>query len=190
MLSPGDARGLTAGQMQRDDHGVVFFVDRAKTGRAAAGTLTKWSEAVLFAYLEARGWNVHLLEDAPLFSTPGSAPGAKGGRRWSPRPYTKALAEKHFRQVRTAVYGADEDRQLADMRRSGAVEGTAGGASPTETSSKMANTIATSSRLQKTYTPVNVVSVRSFDEARVRGGQKLREQRPTKSVMPGGGKVS
>jgi hypothetical protein len=86
-----------------------------------------------------------------------------------PKPYTKALAEKHFRKVRVALYGPEEDRQLSDMRRSGAVEGTAGGASPTETSNKMANTISASSRLQKTYTPVNVASVRSFDEARERG---------------------
>ncbi len=188
MLSPGDARRLTAGQMARDDHGVVFFVDRAKTGRAAAGTLTRWSEAILASYRKALGFD--LLGDTPLFWTPGSKPGAKGGRRHSPRPYTKALAEKHFRKVRAELCGANEQRQLADMRRSGAVEGTAGGASPTETSNKMANTIAASSRLQKTYTPVNVASVRSFDEARARGGQRLREQKPTKSVMGPGEKVS
>jgi len=188
MLSPGDARRLTAGQMARDDHGVLFFLDRAKTGRAAAGTLTKWSEAILSAYRKNLG--LEFLDDAPLFWTPGSKPGAKGGRRWRSQPYTKPLAEKHFRKVRAELYGAAEGRQLADMRRSGAVEGTAGGASPTETSNKMANTIAASSRLQKTYTPVNVASVRSFDEARARGSEKLREQKPTKSVIGPGGKVS
>jgi hypothetical protein len=188
MLSPGDARRLTAGQMARDDRGVVFFLDRAKTGRAAAGTLTRWSEAVLSAYLKTLGHELH--PDAPLFRTPGSRPGAKGGRRWLPKAYTKALAEKHFRRVRTELFGPGEQRQLADMRRSGAVEGTAGGASPTETSNKMANTISASSRLQKTYTPVNVASVRRFDEAREVGQKRLREQKPTKSVMGPGGKVS
>lgn len=188
MLSPGDARGLTSGQMARDDHGVVFFLDRAKTGRAAAGTLTRWSEAILATYLGALPLELH--DVAPLFWTPGSKAGPKGGRRWRQMPYTKDLAEKHFRRVRTAIYGVSEQRQLADMRRSGAVEGDAGGASTTEMSNKMANTIATSNRLRKVYTPVNVVSVRSFDEARVRGGKRLREQKPIKSVIGPGGKVS
>ena len=44
MLSPGDARTLTPGQRSRDAQGAMFFLDRAKTGRAAAGTLTPWSE--------------------------------------------------------------------------------------------------------------------------------------------------
>ena len=101
MLSPGDARALTAGQMARDDHGVVFFLDRAKTGRAAAGTLTRWSEAILSAYRRQLG--LDLLDDAPLFWTPGSKPGAKGGRRWRSQPYTKGLAEKHFRKVRAEL---------------------------------------------------------------------------------------
>jgi hypothetical protein len=43
MLSPIDARPITAGQRARDSHGAVFFLDRAKTGRAAAGTLSRWS---------------------------------------------------------------------------------------------------------------------------------------------------
>ncbi|HEX3503770.1 MAG TPA: hypothetical protein VHU22_10305, partial [Xanthobacteraceae bacterium] len=133
---------------------------------------------------------LELLDDAPLFWTPGSKPGPKGGRRWLAKPYSKALAEKHFRKIRVAVYGKEEDRQLADMRRTGTVEGTAGGATPTDTSNKMANTLFASARLQKTYTPVNVASVRSFDEARLRGAKKLREQKPTKSVMTSNGKVS
>jgi hypothetical protein len=47
MLSPGDARALTPGQRARDTQGAIFFLDRAKTGRAAVGTLTPWSEQIL-----------------------------------------------------------------------------------------------------------------------------------------------
>ena len=49
MASPGDACTLTPGQRARDAQGVMFFLDRAKTGRAAVGTLTPWSEQVLEA---------------------------------------------------------------------------------------------------------------------------------------------
>jgi hypothetical protein len=45
----------------------------------------------------------------------------------------------------------------------------------------MANTIDSNKRLRKTYNPVNVASVRRFDEARASGARKL-EQRPDKSV--------
>jgi hypothetical protein len=40
MASPGDACTLTPGQRARDAQGVMFFLDRAKTGRAAVRTLT------------------------------------------------------------------------------------------------------------------------------------------------------
>ena len=83
--------------------------------------------------------------------------------------------DRDFRVIRGEVFGPREHRQLADMRRSGAVEGDAGGASGSDMSNKMANTIGTSNRLRKTYTPVNVTSVRRFDEAREAGRKKMRE---------------
>src|SRR5437868_4726220 len=98
--------------------------------------------------------------------------------------------DRDFREIRKAVFGPAEHRQLADMRRSGAVEGDAGEGSLTDQSNKMANTVAASNKLRKTYNPVNVASVRRFDEARVRGREALRERRPTKSVIPGKGEVS
>ena len=79
MLSPGDARILTTGQRARDAQGAMFFLDRAKTGRAAAGTLTPWSEQILESYIASLG--VELLDNAPIFRTAGSVPGPKGGRR-------------------------------------------------------------------------------------------------------------
>jgi hypothetical protein len=63
MLSPGDARALTPGQRARDTQGAMFFLDRAKTGRAAVGTLTPWSEQILENYIASLG--VDLLDNAP-----------------------------------------------------------------------------------------------------------------------------
>ena len=55
----------------------------------------------------------------------------------------------------------------------------------------MANTISVSNRLDKTYNPVNIVSVRRFDEARTVGRKQLRkEQNSTKSVTTLARKVS
>jgi hypothetical protein len=173
MLSPGDARTLTPAQMSRDAEGALFFLDRAKTGRAAAGTLTPWSEAILAAYLESLG--AELLDHTPIFRTAGSEPGPKGGRRWLPVPYTKDKAEKDFALIRTEVFGNAETRQLADMRRSGAVEADAGGTTDADLANKMANTINASARLRKTYTPVNIVSVRRVDEARQRGRKAIKD---------------
>jgi hypothetical protein len=179
-------RKLTAGQHRS---GAIFFLDRAKTGRAAAGTLTRYSRAILKTYIATLG--CELLDNTPLFRTSGSEPGPKGGRRWRPQPYSKDLLEKHFAEIRALVFGPDEHRQLADLRRSGAVEGDAGGASPADASSKMANTISVSNRLRKVYNPVNIPSVRRFDEARKVGRKQLRdEQNPPKSVTSPAGKVS
>jgi hypothetical protein len=178
MLSPVDVRTLTKAQMSA---GGLFAVERAKTGRAAAGTLTPYSLAILAAYLARLG--CELMDSAPLFRTAGSEPGPKGGRRWAPQPYTKDRLEKDFAELRALVFGPDEYRQLSDMRRSGHVEGDAGGATPSDASAKMANTISVSNRLRKTYNPVNVASVRRFDEARVAGRERLRgTKRPQKSV--------
>ncbi len=192
MLSPIDAQTLTAGQADRDGVGLFFRLDRAKTGRAAAATLSQWSTAILIAYLDHMG--VDLLDTTPLFWTRGGRPVSRkgktgqwggdhgGGRHVVPRPYTKDRLEKDFAKVRALAFGKAERRQLGDMRRSGAVEGDAGGASVTDQSNKMANTVSASNRLRKTYNPVNVASVRRFDEARAIGAERL-EQRATESVM-------
>ena len=190
MLSPIDVRRLTRAQMRKRS---LFSLERAKTGRAAAGTLTAYSVAVLDTYIATLGFE--LMDNARLFRTAGSAPGPKGGRRWAPQEYTKDRLEKDFAEIREVVFGPGETRQLADMRRSGHVEGRAGGASPSDAASKMANTISVSNRLEKTYNPVNVVSVKRFDDARVVGRKRLREEQtpdkgPAKSVTSSARKVS
>jgi len=74
---------------------------------------------------------------------------------------------------------------MSDLRRSGAVEADAGGATGTDLAAKMANTIDANSRLQRVYKPVNLASVRRLDNARKIGRLALqKEQKPTKSVTP------
>jgi len=187
-LSPVDARNLTLAQRRHDAVGTYFDLDRAKTGRAAAATLSRWSEAILDAYIASLGFDLH--SDSPIFRTRHVLPTAKGGRTWLPRPYSKDKLGKDFAVVRENAFGAQEARQLADMRRSGTVEAFAGGADPSAVSSKMANTLAASSRLQKVYNPVHVVTVRQVDEARARGRAKIGEQKPDKNVTPKPTKVS
>jgi hypothetical protein len=167
MCSPVDVRTLTPSQIRGDATGVWFAIDRAKTGKAAMATLTPWSTAILLAYVEKLG--VDLAPNAPIF------------RNRSGAPYSKDTLGDDFRDVRDTFDKADR-RQLADMRRSGAIEGDAGGGSVADQSNKMANTIAANKRLRHTYNPVNAASVRRFDEARALGAKKLKEQKPDKSV--------
>jgi hypothetical protein len=190
-LSPVDNRSLTLTQVRGDTVGPFFALDRAKTGRAAAATLTQWSEAILVAYLERFG--AELLETAPLFWTRDGRPVSRdgttgrwggdhgGGRHVLPRPCTKSSLNQDFAAVRELAFGKSEKRQLQDMRRSGAVEGDAGGGSVEDQSNKMANTLDRNKRLRQTYNPVNVASARRFDEARAKGAKKL-EQTETKSI--------
>jgi len=91
------------------------------------------------------------------------------------RSLTASKMDRDFREIRSEVFGKDEDRQLADMRRSRAVEADAGGTTDADLANKMANTINASARLRKTYTPVNVVSVRRVDEARQRGRRAIKD---------------
>jgi hypothetical protein len=175
MLSPIDARTLTLAQLRFDpESGLPYFkVERAKTGRAAAATLSQWSMALLNAYVaDMKDQGIELLPTAPIFRSPGAEPGPKGGRHHQPAPYTKDLLGKHFREVRSEI-SKEELRKISDMRRSGAVEGTVGGATEGVLSTKMANTLAASARLQKTYSPVHVASVLQFDEHRKIGRDRI-----------------
>jgi len=190
-LSPIDNRSLTLAQVRIDNVGIYFAVDRAKTGKAAAATLSQWSQAVLVAYLT--GFGAALIDTAPLFWTRGGRPVSRdgatgqwggdhgGGRHIPARPYTKSSLNQDFRKVRELAFGKDEKRQLQDTRRSGAVEGDAGGGSVEDQSNKMANTVDRNRQLRKAYNPVNLASVRRYDGARVIGA-KILERRAAKSV--------
>jgi len=154
-LSPVDARKLTLGQRSRDGRGDVFAVARAKTGRAAAATLSRAARRVLDAYLASLG--VTLTPDAPIF------------RNRSGRPYSKDTLGDDFRAVRAIVFGEVEDRTLADFRRSGAVEALRGGASLDLVGQKLANDVGSNPSLGRTYVPVDLAAVRAVDKARRKG---------------------
>jgi hypothetical protein len=175
MLSPVDVRALTIGQRCNDGQGSYFDLARAKTGRAAAGTLSRWSEAILDTYLARLSIELH--DAAPIFWTRGGMSSAKGGRPWPPRPYSSDRLGIDFRRVRALLFGPDDERQIQDMRRSGAVEAMRGDAKPIKLSAKMANTIASSNRLHRTYIPVDVEAVRDVDDARKRGRERTKSRK-------------
>jgi hypothetical protein len=67
MVSPVDARGLTLGASAPGCRGIHFALGRAKTGKAAAATLSQWSYAILLAYLRKQFNGAELHEKTPLF---------------------------------------------------------------------------------------------------------------------------
>jgi hypothetical protein len=159
--SPGDVRALVAFQLVKDGAGPMFFTDRAKTGTPVGGALSKRALAVVEAYLKTLGVELHA--EAPIF------------RNRSGAPYSSDTLGDDFRDIRHLQFGANENRTLADFRRSGAQEAFAGDAKPADVSHAMGNTIGTSNTLFATYNPVNVASVRKVHEARIKGRQMLRE---------------
>lgn len=175
MISPVDGRTLTLEQLRGDQAGPLFSLDRAKTGKAAASTMTPWSQAILREYL--KGFGAEFTLTAPIFRTTATktVPG-RGGRPRASVPYTKDRLVKDFDKVRELTFGPDETRKLSDMRRSGAVEGDAGGGTVADQSNKMANTVSSNNKLRKIYNPVNVPSVRRFDEARAEGAKRLERK--------------
>lgn len=171
MLSPVDVRTLTRAQLSGDADGPLFQLARAKTGKAAIGTLSKRTERLLKAYLGDLPKDVH--PSAPIFRTRGGVPGAKGGKPRAPAPYSSDTLGDDFREVRGAEFPGDK-RTLMDFRRSGAVEATAGQVDPAALAGKMANTIDSNKALQETYLPHTASLVRLADAARSRGRSRLR----------------
>lgn len=159
-FSPVDARSLKAHDECSDAIGTWFDVSRAKSSRAAKGTLSARTMRVYRAYV------------VKLPATPFGK--AIIFRNRSGAPYSKDTLGDDFKDIRERVFGAGEKRQLADFRRSGTVEGLAGGVQPAALSAKMANSISASTRLQKTYGPVMLATVREADDRRLDGRRKLR----------------
>lgn len=185
MLSPVDVRGLSTSLLGSDSTGSMFSVDRAKTGKAAIGTLTPRTEQLLQAYIASLPFTLH--PTMPIFHTRGGKPiGRKGetgkwggdhggGAHVSPRPYTKDTLGDDFRAVRDAEFPGDK-RWVSDFRRSGAVEAKAGKVDLSALAEKMANSIDSNSEIQSTYLPiVDATVVRLADEARERGRPLLRD---------------
>jgi hypothetical protein len=134
---------------------------RAKTGRAAIGTVSARTERLVNAYLEQMAIELH--PDAALFRTR------------SGNVYSRETLGHDFAAVRALTFPNDE-RRLMDMRRSGVVEAVAGDAGPIGLAAKLANSIGRSNTLHKTYAPVDIEAVRSTDAARLKGRQRMRAE--------------
>jgi hypothetical protein len=161
-LSPGDVRALRASQMARSMvGGDAFFTERGKTGVPVGGILSLRSAAVLSAYLEKLGVELH--GDAFIF------------RNRSGAPYSSDTVGDDFRDVRIAEFGPFERRTIGhDFRRTGAGEAIAGGANAEQLAHAMGNTLSASNALFATYVPVNVATLREVMTARRAGRNKLR----------------
>jgi hypothetical protein len=132
---------------------------RAKTGRAAIGTVSPRTERLVTAYLKQMAVDLH--PDALLFRT-------RTGNAYGREP----LAHD-FAAVRALAFPNDK-RRLMDMRRSGVVEAVAGDAGPIGLAAKLANSIGRSNTLHKTYAPVDIEAVRNTDDARLKGRRRIR----------------
>jgi hypothetical protein len=160
-LSPGDVRALRASQLARGAVGEAFFTERGKTGVPVGGILSLRSMAVLSAYLEKLGVELH--GDAYIF------------RNRSGAPYSSDTLGDDFRDVRAVEFGPLERRTIGhDFRRAGAVEAITGGAKAEQVAHAMGNTLSASNALFATYVPVNVNTLRDVMEARRAGRRKLR----------------
>jgi hypothetical protein len=156
-------RSLRASQLTRNTNGAVFFRDRTKTGTPVGGALTDRALAALDAYYSKLG--VELRGEAYIF------------RNRSGAPYSSDTLGDDFRDIRAALFGAGENRTLADFRRSGAVEAIAGDAGAEQLAHAMGNTLSASNALFATYVPVNLTSIRAVMGARRIGRRRLREHK-------------
>lgn len=161
-FSPVDVRQLSGAHLV-DAEGRKGFAGttREKTGAAVIGTISARTERLVTAYVASLG--ADQLPSAPLF------------RNRSGRAYSKDTMGDDFRDVRALEFGDADDRTMMDMRRSGAVEASAGGVNPTHLAAKMGTTINSSAALQKTYLPVDAASVRGADDARRLGRRRTRD---------------
>jgi|HubBroStandDraft_5_1064220.scaffolds.fasta_scaffold166785_1 hypothetical protein len=161
-FSPVDVRTLAARHRSMIGGKLVFDRQadgRAKTGRAAIGTVSARTERLVATYLAQLALDLH--PDAILF------------RNRSGNPYRPDTLSDDFADLRELTFAGDK-RRLMDMRRSGVVEAIAGDAGPLGLSAKLANSIERSNTLHKTYAPVDIEAVRRTDNARLKGRQRMR----------------
>jgi hypothetical protein len=164
-FSPVDVRTLAA-RHHAINGGRMFFdrqaEGRIKTGRPAIGTVSERTEKLVMAYFDKIGLDLNLaFPDAILFRTRTGS------------PYREATLSHDFAAVRAIAFPGDK-RKLMDMRRSGVIEAVAGDVTPLGLAAKLANSINRSNTLHKTYSPGDVETVRSVDDARLKGRRKMR----------------
>jgi hypothetical protein len=161
-FSPVDVRTLAERHCAAYSGRLIFdrqVEGRAKTGRAAIGTVSRRTERLVLAYLADLG--TERLPDAVLF------------RNRSGNAYRADTLGDDFAAVRELAFPGDK-RRLMDMRRSGVVEAIAGDVGPLGLSAKLANSIERSNTLHKTYAPLDIEAVRSADAARLKGRRRIR----------------
>jgi hypothetical protein len=110
-FSPVDVRTLAARHRAAAGGRLIFNRQadgRAKTGRAAIGTVSRRTERLVGVYLDGLGIDLH--PEAILFRTRSGA------------SYRAETLSHDFSAVRELTFPGDE-RRLADMRRSGVVGG-------------------------------------------------------------------
>lgn len=161
-LAPVDCRTLAFEESRDDGMKIWFERDRAKTGRAAVGTLSRRTQALVRAYLASLP--AEYIPSAPIFLTRRGA------------GYTKNSLVADFAVVRAIVFPGDT-RRLMDMRRTGAVEAHSGGADTGLISTKLANDMATNAALIRAYMPVERSAVELVDDARKVGRWLIRENK-------------
>jgi hypothetical protein len=161
-FSPVDVRTLAERHLAMVSGRLVFdrqAEGRAKTGRAALGTVSPRTERLVAVYLDQLG--TERLPDAILF------------RNRSGNAYREDTLGDDFAAVRALAFPGDT-RRLMDMRRSGVVEAIVGDVGPLGLSAKLANSIERSNTLHKTYAPLDIEAVRNADAARLRGRRRIR----------------
>lgn len=173
-FSPVDVRTLTPDHAVQIGDDWAFAIHRGKTNEAAYGILSRRTRRLVETYLADLDFELH--DHAPIFRTKGYVPTEKGGRPRSGAPYQKNNLAEDFREIRSLLFGKEEKRRLMDMRRTGAVEANAGGASVESIAAKMGNSIDQNKTLQKTYMPVNTAAVRAAEDARKIGRRKLTSE--------------
>jgi hypothetical protein len=162
-FSPVDVRTLAARHRAVSGGRLIFDRQadgRAKTGRAAIGTLSRRTEKLVATYLDAT-LQVELLPEAILFRTRSGA------------AYSRETLSHDFAAVRALAFPGDR-RHLMDARRSGVIEAVAGDAAPMGLAAKLANSISRSNALHKAYAPVDIEAVRNTDDARLKGRRRIR----------------
>lgn len=171
IFQPGDTRTLKRRELFIVGSDWIIDRGRVKNGTKVIGRLRDRSRRLLESYLRTLGTTLE--PDALIFRTRGYQTSTKGGRPRAPSPYTKNTLAKDFRILRTAVFGSDDNRKLMDLRRSGTMEAIAGDATAEQIGQTLGNDFKNSKKLQTTYAPNHLASVKKVEEARAKGRKAL-----------------
>lgn len=171
IFQPGDTRTLLRRELFLVGDDWIIDRGRIKNGTKVIGNLKPRSRAMLESYLRSLGRPLE--PEDRVFRTRGAQTTNKGGRPQDPAPYTRNSLGADFRLLRRTVFGPAEDRKLMDLRRSGTMEAIAGKASAAQIGQTLGNAYATSKKLQTTYGPNHLASVKEVEAARLKGREAM-----------------